>query len=84
MGSKIWKQAQAKNQSQINPTEKEEMSIPDPNPYPAQTEREYMICTSSFYWDGDISGLARKWQISVPELQRILRGPYGPGSYNGS
>ena len=83
MGSKIWKQAQAKNQGQVNPPEKEEMSIPDPNPYPAQTEREYMICVNSIFWDGDISGLARKWQISVPELQRILRGPYGPGSYNG-
>jgi hypothetical protein len=59
------------------------MTIPSPNPYPPQTEREYMICANSFWWDGDLSSLARKWQISTEELKRILRGPYGPGSYNG-
>ena len=59
------------------------MTIPVPNPYPAQTEREYMICASSFYWVGNAYGLARKWGISVQELTRILQGPYGPGSYNG-
>ena len=59
------------------------MTIPDPNPYPAQTEREYMICASSFWWEGDAASLAKRWQISVMELERILKGPYGPGSYNG-
>ena len=59
------------------------MSIPDPNPYPPQTEREYMICANSFYWEGDAESLAKKWQISLPELRRILKGPYGPGSYDG-
>ena len=82
MGVKIWDEAQAQGKGQVNQEEKE-MTIPTPNPYPAQTEREYMICASSFWWVGEISGLAKKWQISVPELQRILKGPYGPGSYNG-
>ena len=59
------------------------MTIPNPNPYPAQTEREYMICASSFWWEGDAASLAKRWQISVQELERILKGPYGPGSYNG-
>ena len=59
------------------------MTIPSPNPYPAQTKREYMICASSFWWEGDLSSLARRWQISTDELKRILQGPYGPGSYNG-
>ena len=57
--------------------------IPTPNPYPPQTEREYMICASSALWCGGIGELAKKWQIGVPELRRILKGPYGPGSYNG-
>ncbi len=62
------------------------MTIPDPNPYPAQTEREYMICANSFQagWFGNNrAALARKWGITQQELIKILRGPYGPGSWNG-
>ncbi len=58
------------------------MTIPVPNPYPAQTEREFMICSNSFQWSGGAKGLADKWGISVGELRRILRGPYGPGNWN--
>jgi len=83
MGRYLWEQTQAKGQTQVSQKEKKEMSIPDPNPYPPQTEREYMICADSFQWCGGAGELARKWQISVDELRRILRGPYGPGSYNG-
>ena len=54
-----------------------------PDDLPPQTEREYMICASSFWWEGDAASLAKRWQISVHELERILKGPYGPGSYNG-
>ena len=42
-----------------------------------------MICASSLWWEGDAASLAKRWQISVLELERILKGPYGPGSYNG-
>jgi len=54
-----------------------------PPDLPAQTEREYMICANSFQWPGNAKGLADKWGLSIPELRRILKGPYGPGSWNG-
>ncbi len=57
--------------------------IPNPNPYPPQTEFEYMVNASSFQWAGTRQALARRWKISETELVRILRGQYGPGSWNG-
>ncbi len=59
------------------------MTIPDPNPYPPQTEFEYTVCTSSFQWGGSRAGLAKRWNLTESQLVAILRGPYGPGSWNG-
>ncbi len=57
--------------------------IPDPNPYPPQTEFEYMVNASSFQWAGTRQALARRWKISEQELLRILQGPYGPETGGG-